>query len=141
MAPPTTKTGTAAAEAWIDSLDEPRRSEVRHLHEVIRAAIPDADVVVMDYTGPVVGYGTYDVLDLQGTRRPVVLGRACQPEGIHLAVHDGYGRGGYVAEQAQDRLPGTKVGKSCINIRKPALVDDAVVADLARRSWHQFRAA
>jgi hypothetical protein len=139
MTRPTTRTGTAAAEAWIDSLDEPRRSEVRHLHEVIRTAIPDADVVLMEYSGPIVGYGTYDYATSKGPAgRWFAVGLANRKAYISLYVM-GTDEGGYLAEQAQDRLPGTKVGKSCINIRKPALIDDTVVADLARRSWHQLR--
>jgi len=136
---PTTQTGIDAAEAWIDSLDEPRRSEVRHLHEVIRAAIPDADIVVMDYTGPVVGYGTYDYSTSRGPAgRWFAVGLASRKGHISLYIM-GTDERGYLAEQSQDRLPGTKVGKSCINIRKAALVDDAVVADLARRSWDQLK--
>ena len=139
MIRPSTSTGIEAADAWIDSLDEPRRSDVRHLHAVIRDAIPDADVVVMDYTGPIVGYGTYDYSTSKGPAgRWFSVGLASRKGHISLYVM-GTDTKGYLAEQAQDRLPGTKVGKSCINIRKPALVDDAVVTDLARRSWDQFK--
>ena len=139
MTRPTTRTGLDAAESWIDSLDEPRRAEVRHLHEVIRAAIPDADVVVMDYSGPIVGYGTYEYSTSKGPAgRWFSVGLASRKGHISLYLM-GTDEGGYLAEQAQDRLPGTKVGKSCINIRKPALIDDAVVADLARRSWDQLK--
>ena len=34
---------TLAAQAHIDSLPEPRRSQMQHLHDVITAAIPDAE--------------------------------------------------------------------------------------------------
>ena len=43
---------TNAAQAHIDSLPEPRRSQMQHLHDEIRAAIPDADVTMFDYSGP-----------------------------------------------------------------------------------------
>ena len=136
---PSSRTGVEAAETWIESLDEPRRSDVRHLHEVIRTAIPDADVVVMDHTGPIVGYGTYDYSTSKGPAgRWFAVGLASRASYISLYMM-GTDEQGYLAEQSQDRLPGTKVGKSCINIRKPALLDDAVVAELARRSWDQFK--
>jgi hypothetical protein len=136
---PHERTGIEAAERWIDSLDEPRRSDVRHLHEVIRAAIPDADVVVMEYTGPIVGYGTYDYSTSKGPAgRWFSVGLASRKGHISLYLM-GTDERGYLAEQAQERLPGTKVGKSCINIPKPALIDDAVIADLAQRSWDQQR--
>lgn len=131
--------GVEAADAWIDSLEEPRRSHVRHLHEVIRAAIPDADVVVMDYTGPIVGYGTYDYATSKGPAgRWFAVGLASRKAYISLYLM-GTTEDGYLAEASRDRLAPAKVGKSCINIRKPELVDGSVIADLARRSWHQFR--
>jgi hypothetical protein len=131
--------GLEAAEAWIDSLDEPRRSHVRHLHEVIRAAIPDADVVVMDYSGPIVGYGTYDYATSKGPAgRWFAVGLASRKAYISLYLM-GTTDGGYLAEASRDRLAPAKVGKSCINIRKPELVDGSVIADLAQRSWHQLR--
>jgi hypothetical protein len=139
MTRPASRTGIEAAEAWIDSLEEPRRSEVRHLHDVIRAAIPDADVVVMDYSGPIVGYGTYDYSTSRGPAgRWFSVGLASRKACISLYMM-GADEHGYLAEQSRDRLPGTTVGKSCINIRKPELVEDEVVADLARRSWERYR--
>ena len=55
-----------AAQAHIDSLPEPRRSQMQHLHDVITAAIPDADVTMFDYSGPLIGYGTYDYSNSKG---------------------------------------------------------------------------
>jgi hypothetical protein len=136
---PTTRTGIEAAEAWIDTLDEPRRSQVRHLHEVVRAAIPDADVVVMDDAGPIVGYGTYDYATSKGPAgRWFAVGLASRKAYIPLYLM-GTSDGHYLAEAAAERLAPAKVGRSCVNIRKPELVDDALVADLARRSWDQSR--
>ncbi len=133
------RSGLEAAESWIESLDEPRRSQVRHLHEVVRAAIPDADVVLMDYSGPIVGYGTYAYSTSKGPAgRWFAVGLANRKAYISLYLM-GTDEQGYLAEQAGDRLAPAKVGKSCINIRKPELVDDAVVTDLARRSWAQLR--
>jgi len=43
---------TRAAQAHIDGLPEPRRSQMQHLHDVITTAIPDADVTMFDYSGP-----------------------------------------------------------------------------------------
>lgn len=131
--------GIEAAEDHFETLDEPRRSQVRHLHEVIRAAIPDADVVVMDYAGPIVGYGTYDYASSKGPAgRWFAVGLASRKAYISLYMM-GTDEQGYLAEQAGDRLAPAKVGKSCINIRKPELVDDAIVTELARRSWGQFK--
>ena len=58
--------GRAAATAHIDGLPEPRRSQMRRLDELIRSAIPDADVSMWDYAGPLIGYGSYDYTDSRG---------------------------------------------------------------------------
>ena len=139
MTRPTTRTGLDAAESWIDSLDEPRRAEVRHLHEVIRAAIPDADVVVMDYSGPIVGYGTYEYSTSKGPAgRWFSVGLASRKSYISL-FSMATGGGGYLVETLHDRFPGTKIGRSCINITTPELIDDSAVRDLATQTWAQFK--
>ena len=58
----------AAAKAHIDSLPEPRRSQMQHLHDVIVEAIPDADVTMFNYSGPLIGYRTYDYSNSRGDR-------------------------------------------------------------------------
>jgi hypothetical protein len=49
------------------------------------------------------------------------------------------GERGYLVEMVHDQFPGTKIGRSCINITKPELIDDAAVRDLATRTWAQFK--
>ena len=44
--------GRQAAQAVIDELPEPRRSQMQHLHDVILDALPGIDVRVTDYSGP-----------------------------------------------------------------------------------------
>src|SRR3954447_3551154 len=58
--------GWAAGEAVIEALDEPRRSQMRHLHEVILDALPGIDVAVYDYSGKLIGYGGYDYSTSKG---------------------------------------------------------------------------
>jgi hypothetical protein len=105
---PTTRTGTEVAEAWIDWLDEPRRS----------------DMAYSNAKGP--------------AERCFAVGLASRTSHVSLYI-PGTDEGGSLAEQARDRHPSTTMGKGCIDIRKPALIDDEVVADLARRSWDMVR--
>ena len=57
-----TGSGRDAADAYIDGLTEPRRSQMQHLHEVILDALPDIDVGLWDYGGsPVIGVGSIEV--------------------------------------------------------------------------------
>jgi len=134
-------TGDAAdARTYIDSLDEPRRSQLRHLHDVIVEAIADADVVMFDYSGPLIGYGTYDYANSRGDRtgRWFSVGLANRKSYISLYAM-GTRDGRYLVEAVTDGFGGARAGRSCLNLTKPELVDDDAVRDLARASWAQFR--
>ncbi|HEU5203982.1 MAG TPA: DUF1801 domain-containing protein [Candidatus Limnocylindrales bacterium] len=130
----------AAAKEHIESLPEPRRSQIQHLHELIVEAIPDADVTMFDYSGPLIGYGTYDYTNSRGDRtgRWFSVGLANRKGFISLysmAQRDG----SYYVETLKEGFGGAKTGRSCLNITKPELVDDDAVRKLARESWDQYR--
>jgi len=134
-----TDDGRAAANALIDGLEEPRRSQMRHLHEVILDALPGIDVSVWDYGGPLIGYGSYDYTNSRGPAgRWFSVGLANRKGYISL-FSMGTGAGGYLVEDLHGRFPGTKIGRSCLNITKPELIDDDAVRDLARATWDQYR--
>lgn len=131
--------GRAAAQAYIDSLPEPRRSQMQHLHDVILDALPGIDVETVVYSGPMIGYGWYDYSNSKGPAgRWFSVGLANRKSYISLYAM-GQEDGGYMVEAWHDRFPGTKTGRSCINITKPESIDDAAVADLARASWDQYK--
>jgi Domain of unknown function (DU1801) len=132
--------GAAAAQAHIDSLAEPRRSQMQHLHEVIVAAIPEADITMWEYGGTLIGYGSYDYTDSRGrpTGRWFSVGLANRKGYISL-FSMGQRAGGYLVEAIHDRFPGTKIGRSCLNITDPASIDDDAVRDLARESYDQYK--
>ena len=113
---------------------------MRRLHALIVEAIPDADVAMWDYSGPLIGYGSYDYSNSAGTRtgRWFSVGLALRKQYISLfsmAQRDG----GYLVEAVADRFPGAKLGRSCLNLKALELVDDDAVRDLARESWKQYR--
>jgi hypothetical protein len=132
--------GRDAATAHIDSLPEPRRSQMRRLHEAIGAAIPDADVSMWEYGGTLIGYGSYDYTDSRGKPkgRWFSVGLANRKDYISL-FSMGQRSGGYLIEAIHDRFPGTKIGRSCLNITDPDAIDDAAVRDLARETWDQYK--
>lgn len=133
--------GRDAADAYIDGLAEPRRSQMQHLHELILDALPDIDVGLWDYGGsPVIGYGAYDYSNSKGRQqgRWFSVGLANRKAYISLYAM-GTADGGYLVETMHDRFPGTKIGRSCLNISRPELVDEDAVRDLARQSWEQYR--
>ena len=132
--------GRAAAQAHLDGLSEPRRSQMQRLHALILDAIPDADVSMWDYSGPLIGYGSYDYSNSAGTRtgRWFSVGLASRKQYISLfsmATRDGT----HLVDAVRDQFPGAKLGKSCLNITKPELIGDEAVRDLAQESWEQHR--
>lgn len=134
-----TTNGRDEAQAHIDSLPEPRRSQMQRLHELVLTAMPGADVRMWDYSGPLIGYGTYTYSNSKG---PVgdwfSVGLASRKSYISL-FSMATGAGGYLVETLHDRFLGTKIGRSCINITKPELIEDAAVRDLANETWAQFK--
>ncbi|HET9757710.1 MAG TPA: DUF1801 domain-containing protein [Candidatus Limnocylindrales bacterium] len=132
--------GRAAAQDHIESLPEPRRSQMRHLHETILSAIPEADVTMWEYGGTLIGYGSYDYSDSRGrpTGRWFSVGLANRKSYISL-FSMGQRAGGYLVEAVHDRFPGTKIGRSCLNITHPESIDDDAVRDLARDSYDQYK--
>jgi hypothetical protein len=128
------------ALAWIEGLAEPRRSQVRHLHEVILGALPGIDITMYDYGGsPVIGYGSYDYANSKGPAgRWFSVGLASRKH--HISLYSmASADGGYLVESIVDRFPGATTGRSCLNITDPSRIPDASVADLARVSWEQYK--
>jgi hypothetical protein len=132
--------GRAAAQAHIDALPEPRRSAMQHLHDVISSAIPEADISMWEYGGTLIGYGSYEYTDSRGrpTGRWFSVGLANRKGYISL-FSMGQRQGGYLVEAIHDRFPGTKIGRSCLNITDPASIDDDAVRDLARETYDHYK--
>jgi hypothetical protein len=132
--------GRDAATAHIDGLAEPRRSQMRRLDELIRSAIPDADVSMWDYAGPLIGYGSYDYTDSRGKPKGRWFSVGLANRKNYISLYSmGQRAGGYLIEAVHDRFPGTKIGRSCLNITDPDSIDGAAVRDLARESWDQYK--
>ena len=131
--------GKDEAQAHIDSLPEPTRTQMQRLHDILLDALPAADVRMWAYSGPLIGYGTYTYSNSKG---PVgewfSVGLAKRKNYISL-FSMATSESGYLVDAMHDRFPGTKIGKSCINITKPDLIDDAAVRDLAIETWGQLK--
>jgi len=130
----------AAAKEHIDSLPEPRRSQMQHLHEVIVEAIPDADVSMFNYSGPLIGYGTYDYTNSRGDRKGRWFSVGLANRKSYISLYSMAQRdGGYYVETLKEGFGGAKAGRSCLDLTKRELVDDAAVRTLARESWEQYQ--
>ena len=117
---------------YIDGLDEPRRSQVRQLHELIRKAAPALEPHIVS---GMIGYGSYHYIYASGREGDwPILGVASRKRAISLYASCLTVDGRYVAEDFRDRLPKADIGKSCVRIRKLEDVDLDVLAELIERT-------
>ena len=86
---------------FIDSLGEPRRSEIAELHELIRDVAPELEVQAGK---DMIGYGPFHYRYASGRE-----GDANYISIYVLCTKDG----AYLAESYKDRLPKADIGKSC----------------------------
>ena len=118
-------------EAYIAALDEPRRSEIRTLHELIRRAVPQLEPTM---AFGILGYGTYHYRYASGREGDsTVVGLASNKRYISLYVA-GEVDGGPLAEAFAPRLPKASIGKSCVRVRRAADLDPDVLVELLREA-------
>lgn len=112
-------------------LQEPRRTEVRLLHESIRAAAPGLPVAMR---GEMIGYGSFHyryASGREGDSALIALASLKSAISVYVnAVEDGR----YVAESAQGSLGAVSVGRSCIRIKRVADVDLDALVEVIRRA-------
>ena len=122
--------GSVAAthDEYIDALAEPRRGDLRALHELIRATVPHLRPT-MEFGMP--GYGRYHYRYASGREGDwMLVGMASNINYISLYVTATTDDGRYLAEAFRDRLPKASIGKSCIRFKRLSDVDADVLAEL-----------
>ena len=118
------KSNAKTPTEYINSLKEPRKTEIKKLHKIIRKIVPNLKPH-MKFGMP--GYGTYHYKYASGREGDwMVIGLANQKNYISLysCLSDGKN---YVAEKHKDGLPKANVGKSCIRFRKLEDIDLEVI--------------
>lgn len=116
-------------EEFIAALPEPRRSEIRKLDALIRAAVPAA---LPHVDSGMLGYGRYQYRYASGREGEAsLISLASRKQYISLyicATRDGQ----YVPEHYAERLPKANIGKSCIRVKHAADLDGRVLAEILR---------
>ncbi len=121
----------ATPDAYIAALEEPRRSEVRALHELIRRTLPDLPTGV---ASAMIGYGPFHYRSRSGCEGDAFLvGLSSRKAGISIYVCAADEKG-YLPELAAPELGKVDVGKGCIRIKKAADLDQAAFVRLLRRA-------
>lgn len=114
---------------YLDSLEEPRKTEIKRLHELIRKSAPTLEPTILS---GMLGYGKYHYKYPSGREGDTAtVSLASQKNYISLyacSIVDG----NYVAEKYRARLPKASIGKSCIRFKKLEAVDLDVIAELVK---------
>jgi len=118
------------ATEYINSLKEPRKSEIKRIHAFIRKTIPKLKPgIVYD----MLAYGKYHYKYPSGREGDwSVVGLASNKAYISLYV-SAVNEKGYLAEQYKKKLPKANIGKSCIRFKKLDDLDQKVLKDLLKQ--------
>lgn len=124
--------GEQAAQAYIDGLEEPRRSELQQIHEFIRRTVPDLEPYM--YGKDLVGYGRYHYKYATGREgESSIIGLSSRKAYISVYATGGDGEL-YVAERFKDQMSKADIGKSCIRFKKFEHIDFEVLGKILKES-------
>jgi hypothetical protein len=129
-AKPEAKTEKAkTVKEFLERLEEPRKSEITALHQLIVKTVPKLEPTV---ALGMLGYGKFHYKYASGREGDAtVVAIASQKNYISLyaaAVVDGV----YVAEKYKDQLPKASIGKGCIRFKTLAALDLGVIARILK---------
>ena len=114
---------------YIEALEEPRRSDIRELHELIVSTAPALEPHL---ASGMLAYGSYHyryASGREGDAPPIALASQKRYISLYVLAADG---GEYVAERFKDRLPKADIGRSCVRFRRLADLDREALAQLIR---------
>lgn len=120
-------------EEYILQLDEPRRTHIRAIFDLVREEAPELEPFVI---GGKIGFGRFSY---QGKSKKCAgewfkLGLASNKNTIMFATCAVGESGKSLAEAFEGRLPKAQIGRSCINFRKFEDVDLDVLREIARKT-------
>lgn len=127
-----TKPESQTPEEYISSLEEPRRSQIQSIFDLVRSTAPELEPWVVSGK---IGFGKFSY---QGKSK------GCSGEWFKLAVGSNKNtimfatcamvHGKNLAETYGSALPKAKIGRSCINFRKFEDIDFDVLKEITERT-------
>lgn len=114
---------------YINLIAEPRKSEIKKLHQFIKKAVPKLKPYIQ--TG-MIGYGKFHYKGASGREGDwAIIALASQKNYISVYVCATDGKQ-YLAETYKKRLPKASIGKSCVRFKKIEDIDWPVLEKLIR---------
>ena len=127
-------------DAYLAALPEPRRKRIQHFAAVMERAAPGQPRALWKYGDGIIGFGHYHYRYASGREgESFMIGVSNRKRYVSIYCNCADGER-YLTDSFRDRLPGCKIGKSCIEVPDSVTVDDEVLADLTRQSVAFFRA-
>ncbi|MBI2798064.1 DUF1801 domain-containing protein [Candidatus Saccharibacteria bacterium] len=128
-----TKSSAKTPADYINQLEEPRKSEIAELNNLIRATVPKLKPFMQS---GMLAYGKYRFRYASGREGDwMVIGLASQKNYISLYIccilAD---TGQYLAEQYKDKLPKASIGKSCIRFKHLGDADEQVIKEILKKA-------
>lgn len=121
----------ATPEEYLERLDEPRKSEIKRIHDFIRDSVPDLQPYILN---GMLAYGTYHYKYESGREGDwCVIGLASNKNYVSIYAC-GTDEQGYVAERYKEKLPKASIGKSCVRFKRFSDLDETVVRDLLKET-------
>jgi len=121
------ETTAATPEAYLEAIEEPRRSDVRTLDELIRATAPGLEPRI---ASGMLAYGRYTYRYASGRSGewfPIGLASNKRYISLYVTAPDG---DRYLAEAFRERLPKADIGKSCVRFKRLADLDREALREL-----------
>jgi len=125
-------TAPATPEEYIAQLDEPRRSQIQQIYDMVREAAPELEPFMI---AGKIGFGKFHYkgrskacegewfkLGLSSNKNTIMFASCAVIDGKHLG--ETYG----------EKLPKADFGRSCINFRKFEHIDLDVLREIAKRT-------
>jgi Domain of unknown function (DU1801) len=114
-------------EDYIARLDEPRRTEIQTLHELIQGAAPGLEASA---DARMIGYGPYHYRYASGREGDShLISLASNKRYISVYVNC-VAEDAYIAQSYRERLPNASIGKSCVRFKRTSDLDLAVLKEL-----------
>lgn len=127
------KAKPATPEEYIASLDEPRRTQIQTLYDLIRKAAPNLEPWMVSGR---IGFGKFRY---KGKSKGCEgewykIGLASNKNSIAFSTCAPGADGKTLAASYADRLPKAMIGRSCINFKKFEDADLAVLREIVKKS-------
>ena len=114
----------ATPQQYIESLDEPRRSEIRKLDQLIRKTMPNLQPVLV---GDMLGYGPFRYRYASGREGDMCDISLCSKKN-YISLHV------FGADQFKKRLPKADIGVACVRFKKLADLDEDALKGLLKQA-------